>query len=221
MTTLKNIMKPKTKYNDLKLSMIQFILNDSKELSNENEMPEAIQEMGNKAFRDELTGLANQAYFTQRLNQEINIALKTNSFCSVIKFNLDNFQKINDEYGKVIGDYILQKIAPLIGGKVSTLEGLIMQKNVYARLEGDNFAAILPGASINGAILTAERIRSALENYYCIHNGRSLPARITASLGVTTFPQRGNTEIEVLDAADQALQYAKSTGKNKVEIFQP
>ena len=134
---------------------------------------------------------------------------------------MDSFGRVNDSYGHDVGDYVMTKIANvlLMNSRVA---------DVVGRLEGANFAVILPGIDMQSGIFEAERLRIAINQTEYIDNtkielkviGRrqkKIEITITASIGLATFPydEPVKNEMEFLALAKKALDRAKTTGKNK------
>ncbi len=165
------------------------------------------QKMRELATRDSLTGLYVNRYFMEQLSSEIRKADLSKSQLSVILLDIDFFKKINDEYGHVVGDIVLKNIAAILV-REAPVEALT------ARYGGEEFVLFLPGQSKKEALRIAESIRGEVEKDRLLL--RRAEARVTASLGVATFPEQGRTPEEILWKADQCLYAAKQSGRNRV-----
>jgi len=173
------------------------------------------------ALIDRLTGLYDKSYFFSRLKEEFHHAKKFKLPISIIIVDLDSFGRINDSYGYDVGDYILMKIANVI---LTTSRAA----DTVGRLEGANFAVILPGVDMQSGIFEAERLRTAINQKEYIDDSKierkavrskrkKMEQSITASLGLATFPfiKSVKNEMDLFAIAKKALNRAKTTGKNK------
>jgi diguanylate cyclase (GGDEF)-like protein len=173
------------------------------------------------ALIDRLTGLYDKSYFFNKLKEEFQHAQKFEIPISVIILDIDSFGRVNDTFGHDVGDYVLTKIANVLltNSRVA---------DVVGRLEGANFAIILPGIDKQSGIFEAERLRVAINQTEYVDNSkierksagsrrRKLEKTITASIGMATFPfnQPIKNEMEFFALAKKALDRAKTTGKNK------
>ena len=159
------------------------------------------------AITDGLTGLYNRRHFYQVLEQELTRVARYDSRASLIILDIDDFKRCNDTYGHVAGDRLLQDVARL-------LTGLTRRIDTVARYGGEEFIVLLPQTDKPGAIVLAERIRTAAPNG--LGQGLANGTRVTVSAGVATYPLDASTPEELVHAADTALYQAKKAGKNKV-----
>lgn len=160
-----------------------------------------------QATRDPLTGLSNRNYFRNELKKFVSLSARYNRALSVIMLDIDFFKKINDTYGHDVGDNVLKGVAEILMRHVRT-------HDVAARFGGEEFVMLLPETSLGGAVVVAERIRTAVENVDfnsagCRHN-------VTISIGVAEYLGDGTDVEEVIKKADEALYKAKSSGRNRV-----
>jgi diguanylate cyclase (GGDEF)-like protein len=159
------------------------------------------------AIRDSLTGLYVNRYFQERLAEEISRAFLDKTSFSLILLDIDYFKKYNDEYGHSAGDLVLRNISTLISHCVEP-------SDIVARYGGEEFIVLLPNRKKKEAALFAEKIRSEIEkNRFML---RRAEGRVTASLGVATFPDEGRTKEEIIWAVDKKMYKAKSQGRNQV-----
>lgn len=159
------------------------------------------------ALRDSLTGLYLNRYFQERLNEEIARARFNNSPFSIILLDIDLFKRYNDEFGHAVGDLILKGIASIILKCVSPVD-------FVARYGGEEFVILLPKKEQKEAKQIAEKIRSEIEKHpFYI---RRAEKRVTASLGVASFPEDGKAREELIRTADRFLYDAKNLGRNRV-----
>jgi len=168
------------------------------------------------ATRDRLTGLYNYQFFENSLIKESQEEMrkeKTKEGLSLIFFDLDNFKGYNDAYGHTRGDEVLKKIGGIITPKIRS-------SDVAARAkQGDEFAIILPNASIEDALRKAESIRNGIETYHFRDEDKI--RKITASFGVANLPNHAINNAELIECADKAVYHSKNNGGNKVSIYDP
>ena len=130
---------------------------------------------------------------------------------SVIVFDLDDFKKINDTFGHLIGDQVLQEVVNVI--KITNREC-----DALARFGGEEFVVLLPEIGLEQARQTAERFRRIIEEISVETSTGTV--QVTASLGIATFEKERDTTIDkLIDRADQALYAAKKGGRNCVKIW--
>ncbi|MGH8806393.1 MAG: diguanylate cyclase, partial [Noviherbaspirillum sp.] len=162
--------------------------------------------------RDALTGLFNRYWFQEQLEQWVARASRSGQPASLLYLDLDDFKCINDTYGYGFGDVVLTSVAMEISFR---LQG----KEILARLGGDEFALLVADAGKQEAEAIAGLLLKSMEQMSITCNG--VPLRLTASVGVATFPgDAGNSE-ELLACAEIAMYEAKSTGKNTWRAYHP
>jgi len=159
-----------------------------------------------QAITDELTGLANRRHFMNRLAYESSRSDRFSLPLALILADLDDFKSVNDRYGHHAGDEVLQEFAKITQQTVREID-------VPARLGGEEFAILLPGAGLDGGARLAHRLRRALAAREMGSKGTSL--RVSASFGVACYPGSRTVE-ELLVDADRCLYLAKEQGKNRV-----
>jgi diguanylate cyclase (GGDEF)-like protein len=164
--------------------------------------------------RDILTGLYNRSYLNQALVEEIRMAGRHDWPFTVIFIDLDDFKKVNDEYGHLIGDVILKNSARIL---TENTRG----SDIVARYGGEEFVVVLPGAGREGARMTCERLLGAFRNMH--HEIEGLALVVTASIGAAVHGEEHRfDDLEaVLKAADHALYIAKRGGRNQCIFFDP
>lgn len=163
------------------------------------------------SIRDPLTRLYNRSYFYESLNQALDIA-KANRPVSVIVSDLDRFKRINDTYGHLQGDKVLQFVANLLMDSVRP-------QDIAARIGGEEFVLMLTNTSPEAAFQVAERIRLNLSSFDSTSSGGQLPEPITISMGVFTATSPAITAETCVENADKAMYEAKETGRNRVVVF--
>lgn len=162
---------------------------------------------------DPLTGLANRRYFERFLQTEMERAARTNSALSLIMLDLDHFKRINDSYGHLCGDKVLQKLGSF----------LLRSQRSYdlaARYGGEEFTIILPGISFSRAKVMAQRLLGQFSEIEFKCDAHSLFS-MTFSAGVAgVSPKTGYnyTQEQFIKMADDALYAAKRKGRNRVEM---
>lgn len=158
------------------------------------------------AAKDQLTELFNRHYFTSELVKQINTWRRYQRPLTLLILDIDFFKKVNDTYGHMAGDYVLQVIAGICQNAVRDLD-------TVARIGGEEFAVLLPSTAINGALRTAERIRRETEAY--LFKYEETRFRVTLSVGVTELTDGSWSLTEFMKAADEMLYKAKNSGRNK------
>ena len=154
-------------------------------------------------YIDELTGALNRRYLNLIVDREIQRSRRYKHKFSVLIADLDNFKTINDTFGHLAGDRALRFFAKNIKDSLRSADSVI-------RYGGDEFIIIMPNTDIEGAKRVGERIITLLKS-------RDFEGiKLSASIGVATFPEHGNSWDEVFQAADQALYTSKRLGKSRV-----
>lgn len=160
------------------------------------------------ATTDGLTELYNHRYFQDTLRKQIDSAKRYEQKFSLIILDIDFFKKFNDKYGHQVGDEVLRTVSK------------ILRKNTRAtdyvcRYGGEEMSIILPQTSKKEALINAQRICDAVaQTPLKISNSEEV--KITISLGVSTFPENGESPQQLIEYADQALYNAKENGRNQV-----
>ncbi len=159
-----------------------------------------------RARIDELTNLFNRRHFDERIKQEIERHARYRGMLSLVLLDLDFFKAYNDTQGHTAGDKILELIGKLINKTIRNTD-------LAFRYGGDEFAIILPQSATNDALVVAERVRGRIASEMSKRD-----IRISASLGLASWPSDGVATNELINAADRALYYAKETGGNRTCI---
>ncbi|RAB11977.1 GGDEF domain-containing protein, partial [Burkholderia multivorans] len=159
--------------------------------------------------------LNNRRSFGEVLDREWRRARRVRSVFSLLFVDVDRFKAYNDTYGHQAGDDALAAVARCIG------ENIRRPADVAARYGGEEFVVLLPDTAENGAAQIAERIRIAINELGLEHVGSEF-GRVTASIGLASWKPDQDVEPDaIIKAADEALYYAKATGRNKVTQFEP
>jgi diguanylate cyclase (GGDEF)-like protein len=157
-----------------------------------------------QALTDALTGLHNRRSFEMHLDRELQAARRHHHPLSLLMLDLDRFKQLNDSAGHDTGDGALRKLGNCLRQQLRGVDSA-------ARFGGDEFALILTNAYSEGAMIMAERLRARIEQIDVPGFGR-----LSASIGVATFPSHASTHAELVNAADAALYSAKRAGRNRV-----
>ena len=165
------------------------------------------------SLTDPLTGLFNRRFLNNRMEEEINRSRHQGLEFTVMFIDMDHFKKYNDRFGHLAGDYALKRAAEIIKSAVRCMD-------VVARFGGEEFCVLLPWISKRAALIVAERIREEIESEV-LHSGAELAGRLTASLGISSFPEDGSTVTTLLHASDIAAYQAKECGRNRSIAAQP
>lgn len=159
---------------------------------------------------DDLTKLFNSRYLNVHLRREIKRSRRYGVPVSLIFLDLDGFKKVNDTYGHLSGSRALYEVGQI-------LQETVREIDVVSRYGGDEFTIILPQTGAEGAVIIAERIRSLIAERVFLTD-LNIQVRLTASFGVSTFPDHGQTREELIQRADQAMYIVKDRGKNGVAL---
>ena len=170
------------------------------------------EELASLAHFDTLTGLPNRVLLSDRLEQAMIHSRRYNQFLVVVFLDLDGFKAVNDNHGHAIGDQLLISLS-------NNMQEALREGDTLSRIGGDEFVVILPDLlEIEDAIVLLDRLLSVVSMKVQIGN---LSVQVSASLGVTIFPQPENvvSADQLLRQADQAMYEAKLSGKNHYEFF--
>jgi len=162
---------------------------------------------------DPLTGLANRRHFDEFKDIEFRRALRLGQPLSVLMCDLDCFKLYNDTYGHALGDRCLQAVADILNRVFGRASELV------ARIGGEEFAVLLPGADALAARTAAERLRQELAELAIEHSSSPVATHVTLSIGVAQFEPETMDQFDVLMLrADQALYRAKSLGRDRIAV---
>lgn len=189
-----------------------------KELSQVNQhaksLAEANKSLAVMAVRDGLSGLYNQYYIKERIQQEIYRTERYERPLSILMIDLDDFKRINDKHGHVSGDHIIKMFGRM-------LMDMIRPSDIPARYGGEEFLVVLPETNSENAVIVAERIRQKIAAYpFVVKPQGKERVHITLSVGICTFPDNGRTTENLIAFADLALYEAKKKGKNKTVVYE-
>lgn len=158
---------------------------------------------------DNLTSLPNELLFYARLERALQLAREEGTNIAVIRIDLDDFGAINDSYGRTAGDWILQAVADRLGKSVT-------DKHTVARLGEDEFAILAEGITDVEIGALCETVMSALRGEYRVNEQDLF---VTASFGISVFPQDGSDPDTIMSRSGTALVRAKQNGKNAFQVY--
>ena len=162
------------------------------------------------AFHDSLTGLPNRTLFRDRLAHAIAEMRRRRSSLAVLFIDLDRFKLVNDTYGHLKGDHLLQQTA-------SRLRKCLRETDTLSRIGGDEFVALIPDLDgRQGAMAIASKIMTELAEPFSLGPE---PFRTSVSIGVAVYPGDGPNEEELIRNADLAMYQAKRKGRNGIVFF--
>lgn len=176
--------------------------------ANQQEVQE--ERLGRLLMIDRLTGLRNYSYFIDRLEEERKRSDRFGSRVSLIMIDLDHFKPFNDKYGHEQGNELLKYMAGIFKAQVRGVD-------IVCRYGGEEFAVLLPNTGHAASYEIAERIRATVEEseMASVENGDTR----TVSIGVATYPNDADDDLQLIDRADEALHKAKEAGRNKVVVY--
>ena len=166
---------------------------------------EAYHAMEIEAQTDDLTGLLNQGTFAAWLARGVDAG----EGFGLLMLDLDEFKSVNDRYGHQAGDEVLRAVARAVGSACRDTDRVF-------RYGGDEFAVICPATDAAGTLALAQRVQEALTAIVIERREGRGAGRVTASIGIATFPEYGPSADEVLLAADRACFAAKRRGRDQV-----
>jgi diguanylate cyclase (GGDEF)-like protein len=170
-----------------------------------SERREAEQQIRHMAFHDALTHLPNRRLFMDRLEQQLTQIRRYGHQVALHLLDLDHFKDINDRYGHLVGDGVLEEVTEIVSKANRSAD-------IFARYGGEEFIILTPETGIDGAMTHAERLRKDIDKHSFSNVGH-----VTSSFGVAEFdPEKDDLE-SLLDRADKALYIAKEDGRNRVE----
>ena len=159
------------------------------------------------AYLDGLTGIFNRRFFELRIQEEIERARRYNLSMAVVMADIDQFKKLNDEFGHLLGDEVLRQVSSLLHQQLRKMD-------VVCRYGGEEFAILLTQTNAQHAMGVAEKLRRLAEAWQF----PGVPRAVTISAGVAAFPEHGGSRDEIVRAADTALYAAKQAGRNRVML---
>jgi diguanylate cyclase (GGDEF)-like protein len=159
---------------------------------------------------DRLTSLYNRAYLDEILPQYFDASRRQAAPLSVIFLDLDHFKTVNDTYGHEAGDRVLVAVAKI-------LRSAVRAPDIVVRYGGEEFVALLPNTTEQGAEFVGQRLRAAIASQrYDISEGRQVSTTISVGCATASLRRPFSNERELINAADKCLYAAKGAGRNKV-----
>ncbi len=170
------------------------------------ELQELVRQLQALSVTDWLTGLKNHGYFFERLNEELDRALRHRRPLALLLADLDDFKQVNDSRGHAAGDRVLQTVGEVF-------RDALRSADIVCRLGGEEFGILLPETDGPGAFLVAERIRESMA-------ARNIGGvgKVTLSFGRAAVPEHAIERDELVESADRALYLAKREGKNRTRV---
>jgi diguanylate cyclase (GGDEF)-like protein len=162
------------------------------------------------AYLDGLTGIFNRRFFELRFMEEIERARRYGTGMAVIMADIDQFKRLNDEFGHVLGDEVLRQVSSLFHQQLRKID-------VVCRYGGEEFGILLTQTDAQHAVNVAEKLRKMVATWQF----PGVPRTVTISAGAAAFPSHGATRDDLVRAADSALYSAKQAGRNKVCLANP
>mgnify|MGYP003673627094 CR=1 FL=1 len=186
---------------ELVLEGIVLDISDRKALENE---------LSEMAARDPLTGLLNRREMARLLDEEIVRATRYGRNLALLWIDFDHFKNINDLYGHAAGDAVLKAVSALLAESVRSADSV-------GRFGGEEFVILLPEMDYREALDTAERLRRLVSDApQSLGSGNTVA--LTVSIGVSVFPDHGESADTLCAAADRAMYQAKADGRNQVVL---
>jgi diguanylate cyclase (GGDEF)-like protein len=165
------------------------------------------EEIYQMTIKDGLTSIYNKRFFVDALDKEMSRVNRYERDLSMLMLDLDNFKDVNDSYGHLAGDYVLQVVARLISTRAR-------REEIFCRYGGEEFAILLPETTRAGALELAEQIRILVGSHTFIFEGEEIT--ITISIGVSATLSGNISPDEFIKMADDQLYKAKLDGRNCV-----
>jgi len=162
-------------------------------------------------IKDDTAHCFNRRYFEEFLPEELARASRFRSPVSLIFLDMDNLKQVNNRHGHAAGSRILCEVATRVRGRVRKFDKLF-------RFGGDEFCIVLPETAWHGALEVAERVRDAISARPFLEADGGEGVRMSASLGIASFPLHARTQPDLIECADRAMQRVKGTGKNAIGV---
>ncbi|HEX8793308.1 MAG TPA: GGDEF domain-containing protein [Polyangiaceae bacterium] len=156
---------------------------------------------------DGLTQVFNRRYFNEALEREFNRSKRYDRALALIAFDIDHFKRVNDTHGHLAGDNLLRQIATAVKPR-------LRREDIFARTGGEEFGILLPEIGVDGARITAEKVRRIVESTPLRYEQQVIP--VTVSLGCAQMLPADTTPEELYKRADERLYEAKQGGRNRV-----
>ena len=211
-----NLRNQLNKANDALQSRIesadQKLIESNKQLEQQSKALKIVnEEFKRLAMTDPLTGLFNRRHFSDLIENEISVSKRHGDVNSFLLIDIDHFKKINDTYGHLEGDMVLESFAELLSTHSR-------ETDILCRMGGEEFVMFCRRADKASSLIIAEKIRHAIGNRAFRFGENEF--RITVSIGISTFPDKNvETMGDLVKQADVALYYCKHNGRDQVAHF--
>jgi PleD family two-component response regulator/EAL domain-containing protein (putative c-di-GMP-specific phosphodiesterase class I) len=196
-----------------------------------SERKRAEEQIRRLAYCDSLTGIPNRQAFLEMLERELQRSKIGNKKFAVLFMDLDAFKRINDTLGHNVGDQLLQQVSERLRETIRpsdlmsrgdpierrSLESESLAESNLARLGGDEFTILIPDLDrVEHALNVAHRVKDAMRRPFLIEGNEIF---VTASIGISLFPEDGDDCNSLLKYADTAMYHAKNCGKNNAKLY--
>ncbi|HSM72282.1 MAG TPA: diguanylate cyclase [Anaerolineales bacterium] len=168
-------------------------------------------ELREQAIRDALTNLFNRRYLDETLERELARAAREGYPLCIVMMDIDHFKDVNDTYGHEAGDTVLRELSKMVTKQSR-------QGDFVCRYGGEEFVLVMPNISIDIAKERADSLLRSISSLFVSFGRFNL--NITVSMGVSWFPEHGETRDDLLRTADKALYAAKNKGRNQAVVYQ-
>lgn len=175
------------------------------------ELKLANERLSELAMTDPLTNLLNKRAFSKKLLDEVDRSSRYHHPLTVAMIDVDHFKHFNDTEGHVLGDEALKKISQVFLGN-------LRKSDSVGRFGGEEFIIMMPETKLQSGLEICERLRSSIEQEK--FQGREKASYLTISVGLSVFPEAGETAESLITSADRALYEAKQSGRNRVMTYQ-
>ena len=213
LVTLSTAAIDKRRFRELSQLHAQLAASEQALLRSEGQLREANALLSELSIRDSLTGLYNRRRFDEVFDTEWRRALRTMRPLALLMIDVDCFKALNDSYGHQRGDECLREVARVLEDQPRR------GHDIVARFGGEEFAVLLPGSDVPGALRIAQNIRGGVEKLQMEHRDSKISDWVTVSVGVCSrTPNLEEAPGDMLYEADMALYLAKQLGRNRVEL---